>query len=134
MTITTILVILFVIAVWLKPRKNKTIDLTQPVQLRFVKTDYSEYEIQFFNPYKNSWWAIPSGRAGIHAPWSFQSKGSYGAYSLQTLKCKHYQIDSYKKSYRTLNDIQKIFDSMNKQYQEFMEVKRKEKELPNTIY
>ena len=128
--------IIFIVAVILSYYSDKqptSVDLTQPVKLKFTKNEYNKYEISFYNPLKDSWWVIPSGYAGIHAPWSFHNKGSYGAYSLERLTCSYHEIESYKNQFNTLEDIQLVFDRMNSSYNEFKKREDYNKSLPNEI-
>ncbi len=111
------------------------VDLTQPVKLKYIKDhDYhDDYEVYFYNPVKKDWWAIPSGYAGIHAPWSFYRQGSYGAYDLERLVVSSENIEGYNQTFKTLADIQRVFDDMNKDYEDFQRREAISDALPNEI-
>ncbi len=129
-------IIAFLSIYFTRPSKRslKPVDLDEPCHLKFDKNEYNQYEVSFFNPIKNSYWAIPSGYAGIHAPWSFHSKGSYGAYSLERYTCSYHAIDDVRNQFSTLRDIQRVFDRMNREYKEFQASQAKIDALPKTIY
>ena len=117
--------------------KKKEIDLNAEVKLSFVKRlDENKYCIYFFNPYKNKWWGLPSGDAGIHKFWSLRHHGCYGAYDLGQLWCGYKNIDSYKKQFKTINDIRLYLRKFGKDYIYWTRKKRhpeKYKKLPNIV-
>ena len=124
-------------AVRFKSRFVKTrpkIKLTDKVKLRFIKGDYDEYEVQFYNPYKRAWWALSEANNGIHDWWSFKYKGSYGAYNSGTFKTKFDHISYVKLEFQTLSDIQSHFDKSNKDYDQWEAYKKRQQELPKVIY
>jgi len=110
------------------------VDLNQEVRLCFQKHDYGEYIVCFLNPIFNKWWALPSGRAGIHARWTLLNKGSYGAYSLNMLKCDYNQIDSYKIRFKTLGQIKTYLAAFEKDFEDFQKRQIEKSKLPNQIY
>lgn len=113
--------------------KKKTLDLEEYTQFIFVKDDYGRYEMQFFNPLKGKTWALPDLSAAIHAPWSFEKRGSYGAYGLHSFKCKMSEISSVKVRFEKLKNIQNHFDIMNKRYKEFREEQERRNNQPKII-
>ena len=114
--------------------KHETTDLATPVQLRFVKNAYREYVVQFYNPIVKSWWTLPDGYAYVHSHWSLRNKGSYGAYSLEIMEVNESSIPSIKAKYKTLVDIQKYFDEINKKHDEVLEKDRIDAAKPKVIY
>lgn len=116
------------------PYSNKNIQLSDEVKLAFVKNDLGEYEVNFYNPFKNRWWVLPEIESGIHAPWSFKEKGSYGAYDLGVLETEYNYIDYYRKQFKTLADIQKYFDEVNKEFTSFRALKQRQDDMPDVIY
>jgi hypothetical protein len=127
-------VIIFLLVIYIfRDKKEKVIDSSESIQLKFVKNEYSQYVVQFYNPVKNSWWTIPSGYSYVHARWSLNEKGSYGAYSLEKLTCDHHEIDSIRKQYKTIQDIQNLFDGMNKQYEGWKKRREYDDSLPDVI-
>lgn len=120
---------IYLIHLWIawykiKPFKNKefgTINLNSPVQLRTSRYKYGGFLVEFYNPYVNQWWVIPSMEAAIHGKWGFNRLGDYGAYSLNVYIVRGHDP----KPFETLNDIQKHFDRMNKEYDEFKEYQEK---------
>lgn len=116
-------------------KANKSINLSDKVRLKFIKNEsrWNRYYIQFYNPYTNSWWYLPDLRAGIHALWSFQKQGSYGAYDVYKYECDYNDIDGCAYRFGTLQNIQNYFDECNKKYIEFQGRQQKNDELPKTI-
>jgi|ERR1044072_2873557 hypothetical protein len=120
---------------FMKPAKAKPVNFTDPAQLRFVKGEYwDSYYVQFFNPAYDQWWTLPELEAGIHAPWSFQSRGSYGAYDLNMLKVSSSEIEDIKRKYTTLADIEDYMVRLRKKYNDFQESERKDRNRPQVIY
>lgn len=115
--------------------KPKLINLKEPVQLRFVKGEsWDEYYVQFFNPAYNQWWTLPELSAGIHEPWSFQTRGSYGAYDLNMMKACTNEIPYIKNEYKTLADIEAYMVRLREKYNDFQVSERKDRSRPNVIY
>lgn len=120
---------------YMKPPKPKPVNLDEPAQLRFVKSEYwDEYYVQFFNPAYDQWWTLPELSAGIHEPWSFETRGSYGAYDLNMLKASTSEIPHIKNKYKTLADIEAYMVQLRKKYEGFQESQRKDNSRPNVIY
>lgn len=132
---TGVLIAILIIRKINKSKVAKELDLTQTVKIRFVKCEYGEYEIQFLNPVYDSWWTLPGGYAGIHAKWSFYNKGSYGAYSLERYTVPRYRnVEDYRSQFQTLADIQRWFDKMNRDYEDFQRREAIRNAEPNVIY
>lgn len=131
--ITIFLIIIFIFKNKDEKKEENTLDLSAPVQLKFIKDEYSRYEVQFFNPVKKSWWTLPGGYSYVHDIWTFKHKGSYGAYSLERLTCDYHEIESMKSQYKTLSDIKNLFDWMNKQYRECEDRRKYQDSLPNEL-
>jgi len=102
-------------------------------KLRFQKDDYSTYCISFYNPVLKSWWILPKEDVSIHGRWTLLNKGSYGAYDIGILQCEYSEVQHYKNKFKTIGDIKIYFDEMNKKYDEWLDRRKKDNELPSII-
>ena len=110
-------------------------DLTQECKLKFTKNEYNKYEISFFNQIFKEYWTLPSGNcAGIHEKWTLLNHGSFGAYGLYKLTCEFNEIDGWKKSFKTINDIKNHLDYYAKYYDDFQKYLKKCNDLPDVVF
>ena len=106
----------------------------QPIKLKFIKDEYNQYSINFFNPIFNEYWLMPDIKAAIYKEWSILEKGSFGAYDLCHICCDHNEIDYYKNKFKTFQDLYNHFNTLNKEYYKWKEHKTKMNNLPSEIY
>lgn len=114
-------------------KKAIKLDLGSKTDLVFRKNREGKYVIYFFNPIKGRYWALPSSRAAIHAQWSFEKMGSYGAYNLQVFSCEITEVDFYRKKFETLHDIHVYFGAINEIYNEFKKNRDRVDKMPDVI-
>jgi hypothetical protein len=71
----------------------------------------------FYNPIKKEWWEIPKEEEASGF-WSFYKKGNYRSLSIFKFKVQYSEIDKYNDKFKTLADIQALFDKLNKNEEE----------------
>lgn len=100
-------------------KRLANLDLNEQVGLRFPKCEFywGRRYVQFYNPVVQEWWWLP--KEDVKAPelWSFKKYGFTDKYHLNNVyQVEDRDIESFKKKYKTLGDIQDHFERCNDRY------------------
>jgi hypothetical protein len=116
----------------LSPKKRE-INLKEDSILRFDKIEYDSYRISFYNPLKDAWWELPKSSAWVYGEWSFNKRPRRRGFNSCGQECRFENIHSNRYHYRTLGDIQRQFDKINREVFLKEDRWRKNNNLPNRL-